>query len=99
MAGVRALGGGLGALAPCFVLPGARNAGLGRRLVSHACEAAQRRGFTRLELETVPEHLPHAFVLYRSLGFAVVGRRQVPGLAADVVAMSVELAAGPTPRG
>lgn len=49
-----------------------RGLGLGRRLIAEAIAWAERAGFDALYLDTVPEAMPEANVLYRAAGFLPV---------------------------
>jgi [ribosomal protein S18]-alanine N-acetyltransferase len=57
------------------VTPNARRAGIGRRLVMAAMQAAGGRGATAMFLEVSPCNIP-AIRLYEGAGFAGVGRRR-----------------------
>ena len=52
-----------------YVLPEGRGRGTGRALVQACIAWARRRGAGELLLDTVPEAMPGAVRLYRSLGF------------------------------
>jgi GNAT superfamily N-acetyltransferase len=64
-------GGGLGQLGHLVLLPEARGAGVGRRLVEIVLEAAREAGYERLQLFTFSD-LSAAGQLYRSVGFEKV---------------------------
>lgn len=49
-----------------------RGLGLGRRLIAEAIDWAEQAGFDALYLDTVPEAMPEANVLYRAAGFLPV---------------------------
>lgn len=55
-----------------FVRPGHRGKGLGRVLVDGAILEAQKLGYTRMRLDTLPGHMDQAIALYRSLGFVEI---------------------------
>lgn len=57
------------------VAPAAQGAGLGRRLLAHAVNAARLNGAQRMILEVRPSNW-RALRLYQSAGFDVVGRRR-----------------------
>lgn len=66
-----------------YVRPGARGAGLGRRLSLAVIDDARRRQAHRVYLDTSPELMPAAARMYRSLGFRDVpaaGYTDVPGI-------------------
>jgi putative acetyltransferase len=62
-------GAGYGELKRMFVVPGARGARLGRRILERIEEEARREGLACLRLET-GVHQPEALGLYRSAGYA-----------------------------
>lgn len=55
-------------LVKLYLLPMARGAGLGRRLIEQCFASAERSGFRRMYLETMPE-LKMAMGLYEQCGF------------------------------
>lgn len=55
-------------LVKLYLLPEARKAGLGARLIEESIEAAKQFGYTSLYLESLPE-LTKAVSLYEKLGF------------------------------
>jgi len=57
-----------------FVLPEFRGLHLGRRLSDTLLAFARTRGYDAMYLDTVPEALPQASVLYTALGFQPVPR-------------------------
>ncbi len=66
-----------------WVEPAAQGSGLGRLLAETAIQWARDRGAAMLLLDTVPEAMPKAAALYRSLGFLPTERynkNDVPGL-------------------
>jgi ribosomal protein S18 acetylase RimI-like enzyme len=69
MIGLRAFAPTVGEVRRLFVEPGARSAGLERRLVEHALDHAAGAGFERVVLNTLPRMVA-AIDLYRSMGFA-----------------------------
>jgi putative acetyltransferase len=56
-----------------FVRPAHRGEGLGRVLVISAITEAQKLGYTRMRLDTLPGRMDQAIALYRSLGFVDIG--------------------------
>ena len=57
-----------------YVLPEARGRGVGRALIEACAMWAREHGARELLLDTVPEAMPGAVRLYRSLGFEPTGR-------------------------
>ena len=57
-----------------FVLPQFRGLHLGRRLSEELIAFARTRGYNAIYLDTVPEVLPQATVLYTALGFQPIPR-------------------------
>lgn len=55
-------------LVKLYLLPEARKAGLGKRLIEHSIAAARQFGYTKMYLESLPE-LTQAVSLYEKLGF------------------------------
>ncbi len=55
-------------LVKMYLLPQARNLGIGKQLIEHCLEAARREGFSRVYLETMPE-LKLALKVYEKFGF------------------------------
>ena len=77
------------------VLPAARRRGHARALLATAMAQASAAGAARLLLEVAADNDP-ALALYRSLGFAPVGRRKgyythAAGVPADAVVMALDL--------
>jgi GNAT superfamily N-acetyltransferase len=78
---------GLRALAPpgccemkrLFLVPAARALGLGRAMAQAAIDAARRRGYRELRLDTLPT-MPAALALYEGLGFARIDAYYAPTL-------------------
>jgi len=57
------------------VLPAARRAGIGRRLVDHMLAAGRARGLTRVTLEVRRDNVA-AIALYERLGFTLLASRK-----------------------
>lgn len=57
-----------------WVDPSFRGLGLGRTLVNRAIDWAERKGSSAIYLDTVPEAMPEASQLYKSMGFVQVER-------------------------
>jgi ribosomal protein S18 acetylase RimI-like enzyme len=55
-----------------WIEPGFAGAGLGRDLAEAIVTAARQAGYQRMRLDTIPERMPAAQHLYRSLGFAEI---------------------------
>ena len=66
--GIRSLGGATCELKRLYVRPEHRSSGTGRRLVEAAVDAARRRGYRRMRLDTLPG-MERAQGLYAQLGF------------------------------
>jgi GNAT superfamily N-acetyltransferase len=68
---LRALGNGVAELKRMYVVPPARGRGVARAVLAALEDAARRRGWTTLRLETGPRQ-PEAVGLYRSAGYRPV---------------------------
>jgi putative acetyltransferase len=58
-------------LVKMYLLPEARNMGLGRHMIDHCISTARELGFTQIYLETMPE-LKKAVSVYEKFGFTVL---------------------------
>jgi ribosomal protein S18 acetylase RimI-like enzyme len=66
-----------------WVEPGFSGAGIGRRLAEIIIQAARDIGYGKMRLDTLPERMPAAQHLYRSLGFREIPayyRNPLPGV-------------------
>jgi putative acetyltransferase len=52
-----------------FIRPAYRGRGFGRVLVEWVIDEAQKLGYTRMRLDTLPGRMDQAIALYRSIGF------------------------------
>jgi len=73
-----------------WVEPGFAGAGLGRALAEAIVAAAREVGYQRMRLDTIPERMPAAQHLYRSLGFVEIPPYYASPLA-SVVMLELEL--------
>ncbi len=69
---LRRLDAGTGEMKRMYVREQYRGSGLGRRLAVAVIEAAKKKGYARVVLDTLPKLAP-AIALYRDLGFREVG--------------------------
>jgi GNAT superfamily N-acetyltransferase len=84
---------GVAELKRVFVYPKFRGLGIGKALTVHAIEAAREWGYGTLRLDTIPEKMPSADRLYRSLGFEVVpGTDKATGTRHGIVDYELRLA-------
>jgi GNAT superfamily N-acetyltransferase len=70
------------------VLPEFRGRGLGRWLVERSMERCRRQGLRRMRLDVSATNVT-ALRLYRSMGFIVVSRSQIPGTSLRYLAMAL----------
>ena len=69
---LRQLDGGTGEMKRMYVREAYRGSGLGRRLAVTVIEAAKKKNYQRVVLDTLPK-LSSAIALYRDLGFREIG--------------------------
>jgi ribosomal protein S18 acetylase RimI-like enzyme len=63
------LGDGVAEMKRLYVRPTYRGTGLGRKLAERVIDAAKKRGYQAIRLDTVAPEMARAVNLYRSLGF------------------------------
>jgi GNAT superfamily N-acetyltransferase len=67
--GIRPHGGDACEIKRLFVSGDVRGRGLGRSLVRYAIESCRELGYTEARMTTLPDTMPAALQMYRSLGF------------------------------
>ena len=90
--GLRPLAPGICEMKRLWVEPGYGGRGLGRALAEASIAAARAIGYRQMRLDTLPERMPAAQHLYRSLGFVEIPpyyHNPLPG----VVMLELQLAA------
>lgn len=65
------LPGGTCELVKMYLVPGARNKGLGKKLITNCLEYAKNAGYEQVYLETMPE-LKKALIVYEKMGFSYI---------------------------
>jgi len=78
-------------MARLWVRPQFRGQGIGLALVQALIARARELGYTRIELETLPERMEMAVALYRSLGFSEQSVAGAPDAANRVLHMAMNL--------
>ena len=76
-----------------WVEPGFGGRGLGRTLAERAIATARALGYQRMRLDTLPERMPAAQHLYRSLGFVEISPYYHNPLPDVVMMLELELTA------
>ena len=61
-------------LVKLYLLPKARNYGIGKELMLKCFQFAQQNNYTKIYLETMPE-LTKALIMYEKLGFKIIQQR------------------------
>jgi ribosomal protein S18 acetylase RimI-like enzyme len=69
---LRPLEPGISEMKRLWIEPGFAGAGIGRALAEAIIDAAHDAGYERMRLDTIPERMPAAQHLYRSLGFVEI---------------------------